>query len=291
MRGALFAVVLSLLAVACGSSSGSGPPLGNGGSGGSVQTGGAGGTGGSSGSAGADAGGDAGPCGELSLWVNGDLDGAAVDGLLGGYRGYSGGGIESLDFLTGGGIVIWDLPLGAKDVNGPGWLSAPVGMALNGAQLLADSVSTTLGNQSPMVFAGLHSLGNCPGTAASGSLQLFLPDLGMNDTITGSLDGAPLDLTVSDGVHSWFSCQGEDRFYAKFGDHGRLFLEGPPGAMAGALTMPGTGSEADTLICVGSGNATQSGQDWTVTVNDLSRASGKWPGQSLNGTLTTTFCQ
>lgn len=182
MGGRVDAILLSALAIACGGGSHTPKKF--------YIDSGTDGAGGSGGSAGADGGAGtagAGECAELSLNVEGDLDGASIDGLLGAYRGYSGGITTALNFLAGGGISLWDLPDNPQDgdpISGSAWLSAPVALELAGAQLLADQVNTTHGlTQPPIVFTGLHSLGNCPGTPVSGSLSFFQPD--------SSLDPAP----------------------------------------------------------------------------------------------------
>lgn len=88
------------------------------------------------------------------------------------------------------------------------------------------------------------------------------------------------------------SFEGEDRIHWDFEDHGMLFAVGVPGSLKGALIMPGATAEADSVICVG--KATLSGDlfaDQTLTLEELSRTDGKWPGTAVSGTLTTTFCQ
>jgi hypothetical protein len=233
------------------------------------------------------------------LNVEGDLDGQPVDGLLGAYRGYSEVSLTSIvNWLAGGGIHMWDLPSVAdgEPIQGPAWLSAPVDLELAGAQLLADQASTTQGaTQPPIVLTGLHTLGNCPGTPVTGSITIFQPDSTVVDgSITGTLDGSNIDLVTDSTTETFFyiGFEGIGHLQLDFRDHGKLILVGPPTAMQGALIMPGETAEADSVFCVG--NATLTGdvfEDQNLTLEQLSRTSGKWPGTAVSGTLTTTFCQ
>lgn len=285
-------VALSLAAIACGGENNHKPKV--------FYTGGTGGQAGASGSgaggaSGSGSGGAAGSaCAELSLNVEGELAGTSVDGLLGAYRGHSDLVTRQLDFLLGGGIAMWDLPNHQEGdtISGPAWLSAPVELELNGAQLLADTATVTVGSQPPIHFEGLHTLGNCPGTPVAGSLTLVDPDaFGELGTISGTLDGTSVELSTDLGF-TYFGGDDGARVYMSFEDHGTLFAVGSPTSMAGALILPSTSAEADSVICFG--KATLTGDvfsDQTLVLEELSRTDEKWPGIAVEGELTTSFCQ
>lgn len=292
----LILVAWSLAMLACGGENSHKPKVFyTGGTGGQAGAAGntAGGTGGDGGSGGSSTGGS-GACAELSLNVEGELAGTSVDGLLGAYGGGSDLGTRQLDFLLGGGIAMWDLPAhqDGDTISGPAWLSAPVDLELNGAQLLADTATVTLGTQPPIHFEGLHTLGNCPGTPVEGSLTFLNPEASSElGTISGTLDGTSVELSTDLGF-TYFGGDSEALVYMSFDDHGMLFAGGSPSSMRGALILPSTSAEPDSVICFG--KATLTGDvfaDQTVVLEELSRTDTKWPGTAVDGTLTTSFCQ